>query len=388
MEGLEGLRDSIRLKQYIDFNRDFLAERGRLAALLRVVGLFYRFSRAYGSLDEVIEHFRSNGAEGLHLVLQRVVNELREEGLAPKTIRFYLWFLYNFLRFFDIDVERVKGKIRLPKKAKIRDDRGLRLSEIQRIILASKSPRMRTLLHLLAATGLRINEARLLKVDNIDFENRVLRVPGSITKSGRPREIPLTREVTEALKTYLKRREVDSEWLFPSKEDPSKPVNRYKLYRGLYRILRSIGLNKRDSSGRGYQIHFHSFRKWFKTTLERAGVNRLLIEKWMGHDLGVQGDYFTPSPDYIEEEWEKAEKALTIFGRREPEEELRRRDKLLKEMREFLSEHEERLKEYEEGLEEVKKRFDVITRIVEEVLDKLPDEEKAKIERIARKYLG
>lgn len=378
---MEGLRDSIRLKQYIDFNRDFLAERGRLAALLRVVGLFYRFSRAYGSLDEVIEHFKSNGAEDLHLVLQRVVNELREEGLAPKTIRFYLWFLYSFLRFFDIDVERVKGKIRLPKKAKIRDDRGLRLSEIQRIILASKSPRMRTLLHLLAATGLRINEARLLKVDNIDFENRVLRVPGSITKSGRPREIPLTREVAEVLKNYLKRREVDSEWLFPSKEDPSKPVNRYKLYRGFYRILRSIGLNKRDSSGIGYQIHFHSFRKWFKTTLERAGVNRLLIEKWLGHDLGVQGDYFTPSPDYIEEEWEKAEKALTIFGRREPEEELKRRDGLLKEMREFLDKH-------EEGLKEVKKRLDMLTRIVESVLDELPYEEQVKIERIARKYLG
>ncbi|RLG63635.1 hypothetical protein DRO21_05610, partial [archaeon] len=287
--------------------------------------------------------------------------------LAPKTIRFYLWFLYNFLRFFDIDVERVKGKIRLPKKAKIRDDRGLRLSEIQRIILASKSPRMRTLLHLLAATGLRINEARLLKVDNIDFENRVLRVPGRITKSGRPREIPLTREVAEALKNYLKRREVDSEWLFPSKEDPSKPVNRYKLYRGLYRILRSIGLNKRDSSGKGYQIHFHSFRKWFKTTLERAGVNRLLIEKWMGHDLGVQGDYFTPSPDYIEEEWEKAEKALTIFGRREPEEELQLRDDVIKRLSEEVKKRDEVIKELSEKIERTSDLVEELEELREQV---------------------
>ena len=65
----------------------------------------------------------------------------------------------------------------------------------------------------------------------------------------------------------------------------------------------------------------------------------------------------------------------------ELESELKKRDELFKEMREFLEKHEEELKE-------VKKRFDAIAKIVEEVLDKLPDEEKAKIERIARKYLG
>ena len=56
--------------------------------------------------------------------------------------------------------------------------RRLRLSEVQRIILAFKSPRMRMLLHLLAATGLRISKASSLKVDYMYFENRVL---GSIS---------------------------------------------------------------------------------------------------------------------------------------------------------------------------------------------------------------
>jgi hypothetical protein len=49
--------------------------------------------------------------------------------------------------------------------------------------------------------------------------------------------------------------------------------------------------------------------------LERAGVNRLLIEKWMGHTIGVQGVYFLPTPEDEERERQKAAEALRIFGK-------------------------------------------------------------------------
>ena len=34
-------------------------------------------------------------------------------------------------------------------------------------------------------------------------------------------------------------------------------------------------------------LHPHSLRKFYKTRLEEAGVNFLVIETWMGHDIGV-----------------------------------------------------------------------------------------------------
>jgi hypothetical protein len=49
--------------------------------------------------------------------------------------------------------------------------------------------------------------------------------------------------------------------------------------------------------------------------LERAGVNRLLIERWMGHTIGVQGVYFLPTPEDEAREREKAAEALRIFGK-------------------------------------------------------------------------
>jgi hypothetical protein len=76
-------------------------------------------------------------------------------------------------------------------------------------------------------------------------------------------------------------------------------------------------LDQRDPSGLGYQIHFHVFRKWHKTMLERAGVNRLVLEKWQGRDIGSQGVYFLPTGDDLKRENEKAAEALKIFGRHE-----------------------------------------------------------------------
>jgi hypothetical protein len=49
--------------------------------------------------------------------------------------------------------------------------------------------------------------------------------------------------------------------------------------------------------------------------LERAGVNRLLIERWMGHTIGVQGVYYLPTPEDEERERQKAAEALRIFGK-------------------------------------------------------------------------
>jgi hypothetical protein len=167
----------------------------------------------------------------------------------------------------------------------------------------------------LLQTGMRLNEALQLRVEHIDFDAKVIRLPGTITKTGKPREVPLVPELEDAIRNYLRQRKDGSPWLFPNEKDPSKPWTRAKAREGLHRLLKVLGLDSRDPSGKGYQIHFHVFRKWYKTMLERAGVNRLLIERWMGHTIGVQGVYFLPTPEDEEREREKAEEALQIFGK-------------------------------------------------------------------------
>jgi integrase len=264
------------------------------------------------SLAEFLEFCRKNNDQ-LHIVFQRIINKL-SENRAPKTVSFYMYLLFDFLKFHRIKLEDAKQQLKMPKGT-VRVDRLPTLAEVQRLILASKSPRMRLLIQLLLQTGMRVSEALSLRVADIDFDAKVIRIRGAATKTKAAREVPLIPELEAAIKDYLSRRKVVSIWLFPNLKDPSRPVSRGKVMRSFFNLLQRYRLAPRDPSGRGYQIHFHVFRKWYKTMLERAGVNRLLIEKWMGHTIGVQGVYFLPTPEDEERERQKAAEALRIFGK-------------------------------------------------------------------------
>ncbi len=271
------------------------------------------------SVSEFLDACRNNG-NGLHVVLQKVVNRLREQ-YTPKTVWFYIWMLSSFLDFHNIEVARARRKLKMPKKATTRVDRIPTLSEVQRLILGSKSPRLRLLIQLLLQTGMRLNEALHLRVSDIDA--KVIRVSAAYTKKGDKREVPLIPELEEAIKKYLEKRQVQSVWLFPSLKNPSKPMAKERAQDSFNLLLRRLGLDQRDPSGLGYQIHFHVMRKWHKTVLERAGIHRLVLEKWQGRDIGSQGVYFLPTGDDLRRETEKAASALQIFGKvEEPKPEL------------------------------------------------------------------
>jgi len=174
---------------------------------------------------------------------------------------------------------------------------------------------MRLLLQLLPQTGLRLNEALQLKVADIDFERGWIRVRAETTKNKKAREVPLIPELKDAIQSYLKNRKVDSPYLFPNEKDPNKPMREKYVYDNLHSLLKRLGLDRRDPSGVGYLIHPHVFRKWFKTQLEGAGVNPLLVERWMGHKRGIEAIYYLPNKEMIQEAVEKAAEALKIFGK-------------------------------------------------------------------------
>jgi integrase len=298
-------------RQYLEFvGPNFTKERRHypLAFILRTA----LEDTGCGSLAEFLKFCRKNNDQ-LHIVFQRIINKLSERR-APKTVSFYMYLLFDFLKFHRIKLEDAKQQLKMPKGT-VRVDRLPTLAEVQRLILASKSPRMRLLIQLLLQTGMRVSEALSLRVADIDFDAKVIRIRGAATKTKAAREVPLIPELEAAIKDYLSRRKVVSIWLFPNLKDPSRPVSRGKVMRSFFNLLQRYRLAPRDPSGRGYQIHFHVFRKWYKTMLERAGVNRLLIEKWMGHTIGVQGVYFLPTPEDEERERQKAAEALRIFGK-------------------------------------------------------------------------
>ena len=263
--------------------------------------------------------------------INNLVERLKAEGLAPKTITgFYIYFLKRFLRFCGIrlDWDLVKVRVDLPKKRPIKIDKAPSVQDVRRMILAAK-PRLGLLIHLMATTGLRAGEALSLKVENLDLEADPPYLIVVTEKTNRVREVFLTRELVEALKKYLGGRR--SGYLFATRN--GTPMDKRNLRRDFLNLSLRLGINRRDPSGRGWMIHPHSLRKFYKTRLEEAGVNFLVIETWMGHDIGVSGAYFRPSRRMLLEEWRKAEKALTLFA--ETEDRLQR-DREIAEIREDI----------------------------------------------------
>jgi integrase len=56
----------------------------------------------------------------------------------------------------------------------------------------------------------------------------------------------------------------------------------------------------------------HGFRKFFNTQLVTVGINPLIKELLMGHEVGLEASYYRPEEAAIEREYRKAIDSLTI----------------------------------------------------------------------------
>jgi integrase/recombinase XerC/integrase/recombinase XerD len=87
------------------------------------------------------------------------------------------------------------------------------------------APRNDAILAVLADTGLRVNECRLLDVDMLDLDDGVINLPASIQKdypnenSPEDTAIGLADETVRTLRMYLQSRWKDTEALFPSRQN-------------------------------------------------------------------------------------------------------------------------------------------------------------------------
>jgi integrase len=137
----------------------------------------------------------------------------------------------------------------------------------------------------LAATGLRISEARALQWRHLELDGSQphVKVRRALVKGhmGKPkskygkREIPLHHDMVLALRQHHK----DSEWpgqkdiVFPSQT--GTPIDHNNLYK---RVLKPVA----EEAGVAW-IGFHTFRHTCATRLFAAGRNVKQVQHWLGH---------------------------------------------------------------------------------------------------------
>lgn len=127
---------------------------------------------------------------------------------------------------------------------KLKEPRGriccLDNEELQKILEECKKSRSAYLYPIVliaVSTGMRYREISHLSWKQINFSEAVIIVYK--TKNNRPRRVPLHGEALETLKKHSKVRRIDTDLIFPSQRDSSKPTDIMQAWR---KVLKQTGI--------------------------------------------------------------------------------------------------------------------------------------------------
>ena len=220
------------------------------------------------------------------------VNQLSQESalnylgqsshLKPNSRSRYATYLKGFLNRLDIPFD---VKVKVPKTL----PDYIESSDIDQIVEWIKSKQSHkksidrdlTLLETARKTGMRRSELGNLKVQDVNLDKNRIYVRGG--KGDRDRVIPIHPDLIEGL-SGLVRGKQDKDSVFGLKP-------------------RSLGNKFRDwANSAGVDLHTHSFRHYFATTLVERGANIKAIQELLGHSsLATTQVYLSVTADHLED---------------------------------------------------------------------------------------
>ena len=298
------------------------------------------FCLAFGlTPSELVERFRSlDPDEAVKLFREYFVR--RKSGLAPKSLWNWLGgvkalLIENDVEYIDIISKRIAREFRRTVgRVRRLIQKDLITKEELIKVLRVADLREKALIAVLATSGIRINAALHLRLMNFvdDLYDTALpcyalEVPEEISKEREAYITFITWEAAEYLRDWLNYRRTQGElvgrssYLFTSKS--GSPLSRQRFETIWRELCREAGINLKPvtvpgNTGIRYNIRVHSLRKFFRTTLQISGVDRMVAEALMGHSLsqfGVESiyNYATSHIEYMKTEYLKALNALLFL---------------------------------------------------------------------------
>jgi integrase len=292
---------------------------------------FKKFSQSYYNVDEtqVVSQIKSEELD-LYQVIRNFVIYLDKKNIKAQGLRTYLSGIKGYLRHWGIRInsDDYKQMIKVPKVVRTREI-ALTKEMILRIMRNSSS-KLQTVILISCSSGLRIGEIVQLKLSDIDFDSVPVKinVRAEIAKGGSSRETFITTETVKALKDYLKKnfswQEDHPNWnlqeivvfgrlsqnnIDSMAKNPAQSAKQM-LQAAIRREIEKIPeLSLRNENGRR-AIHFHAFRKYFRTILGNV-CGRDYAEALMGHGFYMDTYYQLPE-DKKRQMYLDAEPHLTL----------------------------------------------------------------------------
>jgi len=155
---------------------------------------------------------------------------------------------------------------------------------------------MPVLFRMLYMCGLRVSEARLLKIGDVDLEKGILTINHS--KKDNSRLVPMSASLTERCRHYSQMVHpypASEKYYFPGLND--KPMTIGNVYKNFRRFLWGAGISH---AGRGHGPRIHDFRhtyaihclkKWVEQEKDLMAYLPVL-RTYMGHDSFEETAYY------------------------------------------------------------------------------------------------
>jgi integrase len=126
----------------------------------------------------------------------------KEKRVSPLTIKLLVSTVRSYLETFDVEISPRKFKFKVITPRVIRSDKeSLSKPDIQTILNACHSIKLKSYVLFLAVTGCRAVEALSIRLCDINFETAFIR--GECTKTKKDRTLMLTNELAQQLKLWI-----------------------------------------------------------------------------------------------------------------------------------------------------------------------------------------
>lgn len=204
----------------------------------------------------------------------------KAQGVQASSIARYMASLRAFYRFLQTE-EMIEADpttlLQSPRKVE-RLPRYLSVEEVSRLMTSAggskpRLVRLRAMLELMYAAGLRVGELTGLKLDGVDLKVGYVRVFG---KGGKERIVPIGERARLAVRGYLDRRPATPasvKTLFVS--DRKSPMSSVQFWRLIREAARKAGIYKPVSP--------HTLRHSFASHLVQNGADLRAVQEMLGH---------------------------------------------------------------------------------------------------------
>jgi integrase len=328
---MQVVKKDIGLESYLDSMHVFSHSTKTITTYKTAINKFRTFLQQQYNCDELqlVEKIKNNELD-VYVILRDFVIHLDKIGNKPKTIITHLSAVKGYIRFLGIrfNSDDFKQIVKIPRKIVTRE---VPITKDMLVRLLHISPlKLQAAILVATSSGLRIAELAQLKITDIDFASTPTKIyiRSEIAKGRQSRETFITSEATKILQDYITKY---YGWKKGQNNDQMKELTifgrtsrnligrkvKWPVFNAILSLQNAllIRINKipelailNENSRKA--VHFHAFRKFFRTTVGNA-VGRDYSEALMGHSFYMNTYYQLPE-DKKREMYLQAEPYLTI----------------------------------------------------------------------------